>query len=114
MALKIKWNDDRVRATTTALLLLVRDQLSHGQTDDVLRTALTEFRRDPAGYKINKALWPEVTRDGPLTNAAHVAYYRKLRVAVDGLVQQWVQTKRQFNSLTELDNFLIFTLARVK
>lgn len=114
MGLKIKWNDDRVRGTTTALLLLVRDRLSRGETDDLLRAALADFRRAPAAYKANKAAWPEVSASGPLTDPAQVAYYQRLREAVERLTQQWVQAKRQFNSLTELDNFLVFTLARVR
>lgn len=114
MGLKIKWNDDRVRATTTALLLLVRDRLGRGETDEVLHAALADFRHDPVTYRANKALWPEVSLAGPLTDPAQVAYYHRLRESVERLVQQWVQGKRQFNSLTELDNFLVFTLARVR
>ena len=114
MGLKIKWNDDRVRATTTALLLLVRDRLGRGEADDLLRAALADYRRDPAAYKAKKATWTDVADTGPLTDLAQVAYYQRLREAVERLTQQWVQAKRQFNSLTELDNFLVFTLARVR
>lgn len=114
MGLKIKWNDDRVRMTATALLLLVRERLARAETDDLLQAALADFRRDPAAYKANKAAWPEVAVAGPLTDPAQVAYYHRLRQAVERLLQQWVLGKRQFNSLAELDNFLIFTLARVR
>ena len=110
MGLKIKWNDDRVRGTMTALLLIVRDRLSRGVTDDLIKAALADYRADPAGYKANKAAWAEVGEVGALKNPRHIEYYKKLVSTVDGLVKKMVQGKRQFNSLTELDNFLIFTL----
>ena len=110
MGLKIKWNDDRVRGTTTALLLISRDRLSRGVTADLIQAALAGYRSDPAGYKVNKSTWADVNEVGPLTNPDHVAYYKKLVSTVEGLVQKMIQGKRQFNSLTELDNFLIFTL----
>ena len=45
MGLKIKWNDDRVRGTTAALLLIARDRLARGETDDLIRRALADFSR---------------------------------------------------------------------
>lgn len=114
MGLKIKWNDDRVRGTTTALLLISRDRLSRGDTENLLQISLADYRGDPAGYKQSKAAWPPVGETGLLTNPAHVAYYTNLLAAVNGLLEQFVQGKRQFNSLTELDNFLVFTLNRVR
>ena len=114
MGLKIKWNDDRVRGTTTALLLICRDRLSRGDTDDLIAASLAEYRDDPAGYKENKAVWPEVGDTSPLENPAHVDYYKKLLSAVDGLLKKFVQGKRQFNSLVELDNYLVFTLRSVR
>ena len=56
----------------------------------------------------------DASQAGPLTNPQHVAYYKKLVSTVDGLVKKMVLGKRQFNSLTELDNFLIFTLKSVR
>ena len=114
MGLKIKWNDDRVRGTATALLLIARDRLSRGDTEHLLQASLTDYRRDPAGYKDNKAAWPDVNDVGPLKNPQHVEYYKNLLSAVDALLKKFVQGKRQFNSLLELDNFLVFTLASVR
>ena len=114
MGLKIKWNDDRVRGATTALLLISRDLLCRGETRDLVETALALYRNDPDGYKANKAAWPDAADLDPLTKPQHVAYYKNLLVAVDALLKKLVQGKRQFNSLTELDNFLIFSLKNVR
>ena len=114
MGLKIKWNDDRVRGATTAVLLISRDRLSRGLTDNLIQASLTDYRDDPVGYKAAKASWPEVGDVGPLTNPHHIAYYLKLVATVEKLVKKMIQAKRQFNSLAELDNFLIFTLGRVQ
>ncbi len=111
--MKIKWNDDRVRGTATALLLIARDRLRRGETANLIQASLADYRDDPAGYKQNKAAWPEVKDAGPLTNPAQAAYYIKLVATVDGMIAKMVEGKRQFNSLTELDNFLIFNLNRV-
>ncbi len=113
MGLKIKWNDDRVRGTATALLLIARDRLRRGETADLIQASLADYRADPAGYKQNKAAWPEVKDTGPLTNPVQASYYRELVATVDGLIGKMVQGKRQFNSLTELDNFLTVNLNRV-
>jgi hypothetical protein len=113
MGLKIKWNDDRVRGATTALLLIGRDRLSRGETADLIQASLAVYRQDPVGYKEDKATWVDVKELGPLTNPLHAAYYQKLLLAVERIVQKMVEGKRQFNSLAELDNFLIFTLGRV-
>jgi hypothetical protein len=110
--MKIKWNDDRVTGTTTALLLIVRDRLLRGESEDLIQAALTEFRDDPAGYKANKAGWADAKELGPITNSRHVAYYRNLLSAVEGLLNQMARAKRQFNSLRELDNALVAGLSR--
>ncbi len=114
MGLKIKWNDDRVRGTTTALLLIARDRLSRGDTDDLIQASLADYRNDPKGYKESKAAWPDVSDVGPLKNLHHAAYYKTLLSTVDGLLKKFVQGKRQFNSLIELDNYLVFTLRAVR
>jgi hypothetical protein len=114
MGLKIKWNDDRVRGATTALLLIARDRLSRGETTDLVQASLAEYREDPDGYKKRKAAWPEVNDLSPLKNPRQVAHYQALRTALDALPEKLTKTKRQFNSLTELDNFLIFTLLDVR
>ena len=113
MGLKIKWSDDRVRGTTTALLLICRDRLSHGDTDDLIQASLNAYRNDPAGFKEVKASWAEVRETSPLTDPRQVVYYKCLVSTVDRLLDKMVRGKRQFNSLTELDNFLVFTLRSV-
>ena len=107
MALKIKWNDDRVRGATTAILLISRDRLARGKTVKLVQLALADFREDPEGYKQNRKTWPDVRDAGPLKNPQHVAYYKKLISDIDRLTGKWTQAKRQFNSLLELDNALI-------
>ena len=67
MGLKIKWNDDRVRGATTAILLISRDRLHRGETDDLIQASLTEYRADPEGYKARKAAWADARELGPLT-----------------------------------------------
>ncbi len=114
MGLKIKWSDDRVRGTTTALLLICRDRLCRGETDDLIAASLADYRNDPAGYKENKAAWPDVNDMAPFKNPQHTAYYKNLVSAVEGLLRKFVEGKRQFNSLTELDNYLVFTLQNVR
>jgi hypothetical protein len=113
MGLKIKWNDDRIRGTTKALLLIARDRLSRGDTADLIAASLASYRADSAAYKQAKVAWEDVAQAGPLRQPRDVAYYAKLRATVDGMLRKMVQAKRQFNSLTELDNFLVFTLQRV-
>ncbi len=114
MGLKIKWNDDRVRDTTTALLIICRDRLSRGFTEDLIAASLADYRNDHGGYRENKAAWPAVNDVALLNNPQHVAYYKQLLLAVDGLLGKFIQGKRQFNSLTELDNYLVFTLQNIR
>ena len=114
MALKIKWNDDRVRGATTAILLISRDRLFRGDTDDLIQASLADYRDDPVHYKKNKAEWADPKELGPLTNPAHVAYYKNLLSAIDGLYEKMKRAKRQFNSLLELDNWLVASLKNVR
>jgi len=114
MGLKIKWNDDRVHGATTALLLISRDRLSRGDTKNLIASSLAVYRNDPRAYKENKSAWPDVGEMGPLTNPGHMIYYKNLLSAVEALLQKFIKGKRQFNSLIELDNYLIFTLNSVR
>lgn len=114
MALKIKWNDDRVRGATTAILLLGRERLARGETTDLIARALAEYRADPVAYKLNKAQWPDAKEPGPLQNPAHLATYRNLQDAIDRLYPKMQQARRHFNSLLELDNWLVATLKNVR
>ena len=114
MGVKIKWNDDRVHGATTAILLISRDRLLRGDTDDLIQASLDEYRADPESYKINKAKWAGVKELGPLTKPSHIAYYKNLLAAVDRLLLKMEQGKRQSNSLLELDNYLVASLRTVR
>lgn len=113
MGLKIKGNDDRVRGAITALLLLGRERLRRGETNDLVRASLAEYRADPEGFKAARRMWPEVRQPGPLTKPADVAYYQDLLTAADRLAAKLAESKIQFNSLLELDNYLAASLGRV-
>lgn len=114
MGVKIKWNDDRVRGAMTAILLISRDRLHRGETENLVQESLAEFRADPEGYKANKVAWADARELGPLTKPSHVAYYKNLLSAIDGLLKKMEQGKRQSNSLLELDNFLVSSLRNVR
>ena len=114
MGLKIKWSDDRVRGTTTAVLLIVRDRLSRGETSDLVQAALADYRGDPEGYKESRKTWAPVEETTMLTKAWQVAYYKNLSSTAEKLLKKMVEGKRQFNSLTELDNFLVFNLGDLR
>ncbi len=114
MGLKIKWNDDRVKGATTAILLIGRDRLARGKKDDLVQRSLADYRDDPEGYKAAKAGWADPRELGPLTNPQHVAYYRNLVAAVDALLKKMTENKRQSNSLLELDNYLVASLKDVR
>jgi hypothetical protein len=107
MALKIKWNDDRVKGAVTAVLLIGRDRLARSATENLVAEALAEYRGDPETYKANKKTWPDARENGPLTNPAHIATYRQLIADTDRVLAKWTQAKRQFSSLLELDNALV-------
>jgi hypothetical protein len=113
MALKIKWNDDRVKGATTAILLIARARLVRGKKDDLVQRSLTDYRDDPDGYKELKASNPDIRDLSPLKNPHHVALYKNLLAAVDALLKKMEQNKRQSNSLLELDNYLVASLKDV-
>ena len=113
MALKIKGNDDRVRAAVTAILLLGRERLRRGETNDLVQASLAEYRADPEGYKAARRTWPDVRQLGPLANPAAVAHYQALLAATDRLAARLAESKIVFNSLLELDNYLVASLGRV-
>jgi hypothetical protein len=114
MGLKIKWNDDRVRAATTAILLIGRDHLRRGEAEDLIQASLDEYRSDPERYKQNKASWSDVQDLGPLTKPAQAALYRNLLNAIEALMKKLEKGKPQFNSLLELDNWLVASLRNVR
>src|SRR4051812_19327167 len=113
MGLKIKWNDDRVRGAITALLLIGRARLSRGERENLVQESLAEYRADPEEYKANKRTWPDVRATAPLVKPADIAYYQNLLAATDRLAAKLSQSKIQFNSLLELDNYLVASLGRL-
>lgn len=114
MGLKIKWNDDRVRGATTAILLISRDRLVRGKKDDLVQRSLADYREDPESYRKNKRTWADARELGPLSNPHHVAYYKNLLLAIDALLRKMEQNKRQSNSLLELDNYLVACLKDIR
>ncbi len=112
MPVKIKWNDDRVSGTAVALLLIIRTRLSKGKTIGLIQAALGEYRGDLDAYKAEytKRDMDAAKETGPLKNAQHIEYYKKLTGDVERLMAKMEKNRRQFNSLVELDNFLVFTL----
>jgi hypothetical protein len=113
VASKIKWNDDRVRHTATALLLLSRDRLARGKASNLIASVLAEYRGDPDAYKERKKTWPDVRDFSSLSDPRQAANYRALLSSVDRLLDKWTQSKRQFNSLLELDNALVEQLGAI-
>jgi hypothetical protein len=112
MGVKIKANDDRIKAAAMAVLLIARDRMARAQASGAITAALDEFRNDYEGYK---AAHPKrdlaAARDASaLTNAARRQDYLKLVAAVEALLARIQKNRTEFNSLRELDNFLAFNL----
>jgi hypothetical protein len=112
MALKIKWNDDRIKGAATAVLLITRERLSQGHWGGLITAALEEYRDDYEGYKATHPKRDLATaKDASmLTNAQRKEFYQRLVAAVDVLLARLERNKTQFNSLTELDNYLALNL----
>ena len=112
MAVKIKSNDDRVKAAAIAVLLLSRDRLARAQPGGMITAALDEFRNDYEGYKHDhpKRDMEEAKDAEALTNAARREDYLQLVAAVEALLARIAKNRTEFSSLLELDNFLAFNL----
>lgn len=109
---KIKWNDDRIKQTLTALLLISRARLASGETEDLIAEALSSYRNDFDGYKAEnwdktKAAWRDTKDLSNLKKASHVAYYKDLLAQVDSLNARLQRNRIQFNSVGELDKYLV-------
>jgi hypothetical protein len=109
---KIKWNDDRIKQTLTAVLLISRARLARGLTQDLIAQALLDFRNDYQTYKDEN--WDKAKgamndpRDlGSLKNPNHVAYYKNLIAQVEAMSARLKKNQIQFNSLIELDKYLV-------
>jgi hypothetical protein len=112
MALKIKWNDDRIKGAATAVLLITRDRLAQGHWGGLITAALEEYRHDYDGYK---ATYPKrdlaAAKDASiLTDSGRRAHYERLLAAVEVLLARLERNKTQFSSLKELDNYLALNL----
>ncbi|AKC83160.1 hypothetical protein IMCC26134_10905 [Verrucomicrobia bacterium IMCC26134] len=112
MALKIKWNDDRIKGAATAVLLITRERLAQGHWGGLVTAALEEYRHDHDGYKANhpKRDLAAAKDASMLTDAGRRAHYEKLVAAVEVLLARLERNKTQFSSLKELDNYLALTL----
>jgi hypothetical protein len=112
MGVKIKSNDDRVKAAAMAVLLIGRDRLARAQPVGMITAALSEFRNDYEGYKNDhpKRDMVEAKDASALTNVARREDYLKLVAAVEVLLARIDKNRTEFNSVLELDNYLAFNL----
>ncbi|MBW8782625.1 MAG: hypothetical protein JF599_12185 [Verrucomicrobia bacterium] len=112
MGVKIKSNDDRIKAAAIAVLLLSRDQLARGRSGGLIAAALDAYRNDYAGYKTAhpKRDLAAAKDLSVFKNARQRADYERLIAAVEGLLARIERNRTQFSSLVELDNFLAFNL----
>lgn len=109
---KIKWNDDRIKQTLTAVLLISRTKLTHGQTKDLIAESLSSYRTDFAGYKEanwskTRGAWSDSKDLGSLKNPGHLAYYKKLLGEVEAMTARFKKNQIQFSSVIELDKYLV-------
>ena len=114
MALKIKWNDDRVRDATNAILLIGRDRIFHGQTEDLARACLESYRNDPQTYAAKKDAWAPPRELGPLKHNGRIATFKRLIETIDRLLAKATESKLRFTSLEDLDHWLISGLRNVR
>ena len=118
MGLKIKCNDDRIRASAAALLLLARAKLGRGDYGALVSGALADYREDTDAFK---AAFPrrdlaaakdladlvEVVKDGRRREV-----YQELLDAVDVVLARVERNRTEFSSLVELDNYWVASLRR--
>lgn len=112
MGVKIKSNDDRIKAAAVAVLLLSRDRMARAQSGGLITAALAEFRNDYDGYKHDhpQRTLAAAKDSSALTNAARREDYLKLVAAVEALLARIEKNRTEFSSLLELDNYLAFNL----
>jgi len=109
---KIKWNDDRIKQTLTALLLISRDRLIRRETQELIAASLDDYRNDPKTYKDTHWNKVSATMDDPrdtgsLAHSKHLAYYQTLITSVDAMAARFTRNQIQFNSVIELDKYLV-------
>ena len=109
---KIKWNDDRIKQTLTALLLISRSKLIAGDTDELIAASLFAYRHDPGSYKDEhwnkaKAVWSDPKDTSGLKTSRHLGYYQRLLADTDAMAAKFKRNQIQFNSVIELDKYLV-------
>lgn len=109
---KIKWNDDRIKQTLTAVLLISRSRLARGAAQDLIAEALQDYRTDYQAYKDEhwdkaKAALSDPKDLVALKNPNHIAYYKNLLAQVEAMSARFKKNQIQFNSLIELDKYLV-------
>jgi hypothetical protein len=118
MGLKIKCNDDRIRASAAALLLLARAKLGRGDFGGLVSGALADYREDTDAFKEafpkrdlaaakDLADLVEVVKDGRRREV-----YQELLDAVDVVLARVERNRTEFSSLVELDNYWVASLRR--
>lgn len=118
MAVKIKSNDDRIKATAAAVLLICRARLARGDFGGLISEALADYRDDADGFREafpkrdlatahDLAAMVELIRD-----AKRRELYQQLLAAMDVVLARIERNKTQFNSLTELDNYFVASLKK--
>ncbi len=112
MGVKIKANDDRIKAVALAVVLVSRDRLARGQASGMITAALAEFRNDYEGYKAAhpKRDFAAAKELGALADPSRREVYQKLLATVETVLARIERNSTQFSSLLELDNFWAFNL----
>lgn len=107
MGIKIKSNDDRIKITASALLLITWEKLNRNDTDELIASALAEYRAE------GKSRLPKASELAPISNPVFAAYHKNLTTRLDTILKRFEKNSTQFNSLVELDNYLVFHLKPV-
>ena len=117
--MKIKANDDRIKSTAAAVLLLCRERWGEGETGPgLIGAVLRDYRGDYDGFKARfpkrglaeaKDLAAMVER---IASPRGRERYQDLIGAIDVVLARIERGKIQFSSLTELDNYFVANLRR--
>lgn len=118
MAMKIKANDDRIKTTAAAVLILARARLARGDVGGLISESLADYRDDPDGFREafpkrdfaaaqDLAAMVELIKD-----AKRREVYQRLVAAVEVVLARIERNKTQFNSLLELDNYFVASLRK--
>lgn len=123
--MKIKANDDRIKSTAAAVLLLCRERWANGSngpgigaSPGPITAALHDYRADYDGFKKRfpkrdlaeaKDLAVLVER---IPGVRQRERYQELLDAMDVVLARIERGKIQFSSLVELDNYLVANLRR--